>query len=1056
MVLFPPPSRIRQVAAFSLRAALVALLATVPRARASGDPIDDTGLGLPHPGDYGLHILSPSVLECTLIDSPGPDDPPADLAATFPPADFRVTVGDEPVAVTKIGYKRRVLYAPLLRRDLRVETDIYLVLASPLTSAVARDVTVACTSAAWPKDLEADASTDPQRYSPAIHVNQEGYAPAMPKLAMVGYYLGTLGELPISADAGFDLVEATSGKSVFHGPLVLRRDTGFNLLPPPYQHVYQADFSAFTAPGEYRLAVPGLGASLPFRIGDGELMTFVRAYALGLYHQRCGTALELPYTRFTHDACHTAPAEIPMPASDYGKAWDIIADLDQESAKAEHPELQLKRPNQQLYPFVHRGKIDVSGGHHDAGDYSKYTINSAALIHVLMFAVDSLPGVADLDNLGLPESGDGVSDVMQEAKWESDFLAKMQDDDGGFYFLVYPRDRRYEIGVTPDHGDPQIVWPKTTASTAAAVAALAQCASSPRFKGQYPDDAKRYLAKAERGWRFLERAIAEHGRAGAYQRLTHYGDTFEDTDELAWAACELFLATGDPQYEDKLFAWYPNPADPATREYTWRRAAYSYGNVLRSYAFSAESGRLPRDKLDAGYLAKCEAELRRAGDDVLRAAEQSAYGTSYAEASKRLGVVGWYFPSDEAFDLTVAYQLRSWPRYEDAVLTNLNYEAGCNPVNRCYLTGLGQRRQREIVDQYAGANDRILPPSGIPIGSLQQHFEYMAPYKTQLGAESWPKDGGPGGTYPLYDRWSDAYNLSTEFVAVNQARSLASLAFWAAQTPVKTQRWKAAAATIVGPHGTVPLNRPAVFKLACADLDLRDARIVWEGRGEEPTFGPEFAFTPRLAGPQWVEAEATLPDGRRVFARTTFAADAPVVLWLDGALPDGATPYASGGDNWNWIKAATKPPELASHLSHPQHESALADGIHEHGFDNASATLTVGRGDILFAYGFIDPRHPPKTIMLEWNDGSHEHRAFWGVNMIPYGHMGTASQRPMGPLPPAGRWVRLEVPASAVGLEGRTLKGMVFRTYDGRMRWDAAGKMTNAAKERGVFSVPPM
>src|SRR5437763_6643480 len=115
---------------------------------------------------------------------------------------------------------------------------------------------------------------------------------------------------------------------------------------------------------------------------------------------------------------------------------------------------------------------------------------------MLVFAVDAFPGVGELDNLGLPESGDGKSDLLQEAKWEADFLAKMQDDDGGFFFLVYPRDREYESNVTCDHGDPQVVWPKTTAASAAAVAALAQCASSRTFQRQFPDAAKLYLAKA--------------------------------------------------------------------------------------------------------------------------------------------------------------------------------------------------------------------------------------------------------------------------------------------------------------------------------------------------------------------------------------------------------------------------------------------------------------------------------------------------------------------------------------------------------------------------------
>src|SRR5207244_1610687 len=99
----------------------------------------------------------------------------------------------------------------------------------------------------------------------------------------------------------------------------------------------------------------------------------------------------------------------------------------------------------------------------------------------LVFAADSFAGAGALDNLGLPESGDGKSDLLQEAKWEADYLAKMQDADGGFYFLVYPRDRAYEDDVLPDHGDPQVVWPKTTAVSAAATAALAETASSPLF-----------------------------------------------------------------------------------------------------------------------------------------------------------------------------------------------------------------------------------------------------------------------------------------------------------------------------------------------------------------------------------------------------------------------------------------------------------------------------------------------------------------------------------------------------------------------------------------------
>src|SRR5439155_6012234 len=232
----------------------------------------------------------------------------------------------------------------------------------------------------------------------------------------------------------------------------------------------------------------------------------------------------------------------------------------------------------ELFPFVRQGTIDTSGGHHDAGDYSKYTINSASMVHYLMFAVDSLAGVSALDNLGIPESGDGISDVMQEAKWEADFLAKIQDTDGGFYFLVYPREREYEAWTLPENGDPQIVWPKTTSVTAAAVAALAQCASSPLFKRTYPAAAAQYLQKAQLGWQFLTNALARYGKNGAYQRITHYGDTFADQDELAWAACEMYLATGDQSIHQKLLSWF-NPSDSTTWQWGWHHMIECYGHA---------------------------------------------------------------------------------------------------------------------------------------------------------------------------------------------------------------------------------------------------------------------------------------------------------------------------------------------------------------------------------------------------------------------------------------------------------------------------------------------
>jgi hypothetical protein len=1004
--------------------------------------VDYANLTMPAPGVGTLHILSPTLLELELINSKQPDPSPID-SWNFVDAnnqfvapslqEFAVTLDGKPVTVQSVGFKRRPFYAPLAKRDLRVQNCLYLQLAGSVTDNQTVEVKN-LSGKLWTTNLIFATTSHPLRYSPAVHVNQEGYLPAFSKKAMVGYYLGNLGEMEVPATAGFMLVDAAN-LPVYQGTLAARADYGYIYTPTPYQKVYEADFSSFTKPGEYRLVVPGLGASLPFLIDEGIAMSFTRGYALGLYHQRCGVNNALPFTRFTHDVCHSNLVDVPSPQSAFAFTWTTIA---QKSAdytnNVRHTAPQLKDEASQLYPFVNQGKIDVAGGHHDAGDYSKYTINSASLVHYLMFQADAFPGAAALDNLGLPESGDGISDIMQEAKGEADFLAKMQDADGGFYFLVYPRDREYESNVLPDHGDPQVVWPKTTATTAASVAALAQCASSPRFKQQYPKEAAWYLQKAQLGWSFLTNAIAKYGKDGSYQKITHYGDNFMHDDELAWAACEMFLATGNAAYQTQLKAWF-DPSDPGTWRWGWWHMSECYGHAIRSYAFAVKTGRLTAGQLDPAFLAKCQAEIATAGSDASRWSQQNAYGSSFPEATKRVLGAGWFFSTDQAFDLAVAYQLDARPEYLTGMLANMNYEGGCNPLNITYVTGLGWKRQREIVHQYAQNDGRILPPSGIPLGNIQASFSYLDLYKSELGALCFPSDSAVVAPYPFYDRWADTFNVSTEFVVLDQARSLGTLAVLATQTSLTNQSWKTAAAQIVASTNQVPVNTPVTLSLQVAGMSLQGARVVWEAREQEPAYGDTFTFSPKCNGAQWVEAEVQWPDGRRAFAASSVMADSPTVVWVEDALPAGAVPGADGGDAWTWINANPSP--FSGTLAQ---QSSLASGIHQHYFNGASATLAVNSNDCLFAYVYLDPANPPSEIMLQWNNGSWEHRAYWGANTINNGMDGTASRLYMGPLPASGQWVRLEVAASKMGLEGATLQGMAFTLCDGRAAWDCAGK----------------
>lgn len=178
----------------------------------------------------------------------------------------------------------------------------------------------------------------------------------------------------------------------------------------------------------------------------------------------------------------------------------------------------------------------------------------------------------------------------------------------------------------------------------------------------------------------------------------------------------------------------------------------------------------------------------------------------------------------------------------------------------------------------------------------------------------------------------------------------------------------------------------------------------------------------------------------RILQNTPAEGPAPVptdVIWVEDAIPSGAWTSASGGDAWQWITSAPAP---FSGLK--AHQSVVRPGLHDHSFQNATITMTVNAGDTLFLYVYVDPLNPPREIMVSWLDTNWEHRAYWGENLINYGANGTAGRRYMGPIPAAGQWVRLEVPAALVNLENKVVKSMSFSLYDGSVAWDAAGVRT--------------
>jgi hypothetical protein len=197
-----------------------------------------------------------------------------------------------------------------------------------------------------------------------------------------------------------------------------------------------------------------------------------------------------------------------------------------------------------------------------------------------------------------------------------------------------------------------------------------------------------------------------------------------------------------------------------------------------------------------------------------------------------------------------------------------------------------------------------------------------------------------------------------------------------------------------------------------------------------------------VAGGSGTSQAAAHVSGAMALLRQELPIGTNNTVWFDDALPAGAVPYpddiASGGvtESWNWVSANPTP-----HAGTKSHQSSIAPGIRQHFFYGATSTLQVETGELLYAWAYLDPANMPSAIMLQWYDGtSWDHRAYWGANDIPWGQDGTPARITMGRLPQGGSWVKLVVPAHAVGLEGKTVNGMAFTQHGGRVAWDHAGK----------------
>jgi hypothetical protein len=177
------------------------------------------------------------------------------------------------------------------------------------------------------------------------------------------------------------------------------------------------------------------------------------------------------------------------------------------------------------------------------------------------------------------------------------------------------------------------------------------------------------------------------------------------------------------------------------------------------------------------------------------------------------------------------------------------------------------------------------------------------------------------------------------------------------------------------------------------------------------------------------------------------------LVWIDDELPTGANAQGNGNPPWQFVGAPDHPVHSGKKSTVRTGEG---DGITQHFFTGANPKLKLGENAKLVAWVFLDPKNPPQTIQLQFNDGSWEHRASWGADKAFGAGRNNTSNKLIGKLPELGKWVRLEVDAAVVGLKaGSELNGWAFTQVGGTVHWDTAGVTSRSLSDdqkRSLFA----
>lgn len=509
--------------------------------------------------------------------------------------------------------------------------------------------------------------------SAQVFINQAGYLPTLPKI----FYTSGISD-------SFYVIESSTGAIKFRDELYfsVANDAATGLT------LYAGDFSTLQTTGNFFIRISNGDSSHTFSISSNVYDDVYKKSLKGYYFQRCGTSLLQPHAGvYYHSACHPGDG---FYHSSTGQSGFRLS----------------------------------TGGWHDAGDYGKYVVNSGITVGTLLLAYESFPEKFNQDNLNIPESGNGVPDILDEVRYELEWLLKIQNENGGVYFKITKE--QFESFIMPQN-DSGIRYIHVLSSTATGNFAAMMARAARLYHSIDTTFSNKCLNAASLAWSFLV-SNPTIVPAGGFKNPTgtvtgEYGDT-NDSDERLWAAAELYETTGLSVYDNYFITNYAS-GGIISGAMSWNKVK---NLALLTYLNSAQTG--------ASQTAKTQIKnsLVSYANTLLGRASTNGFGVTINP-----GEYNWGCNSDvlnKALLLIYTYEQTNNNSYYQIASMQLNYILGTNAHNISFITGVGANSVMHPHHRPSVADGVVNPVPGLIAGGpnqylddpvLQSHFNSSTP-----------------------------------------------------------------------------------------------------------------------------------------------------------------------------------------------------------------------------------------------------------------------------------------------------------------------------------------